>query len=100
MAASPLPNPNAGTDAVTLADEEELVRRYPHEAPVSEPGDLVVVDFLTLHRSGRNTAKRSRWSMQMRYFNFREPTGLKMGWPGSFAAGVDLAEVHPEMVVG
>jgi hypothetical protein len=38
--------------------------------------------------------------MQFRYFNFLEPTGQSHGWKGSFAAGVDFASIHPELVVG
>ncbi|MEG2942015.1 MAG: hypothetical protein RR969_10620 [Thermomonas sp.] len=61
------------------------------------PGDLVLVDFLTLHASGANTSRRSRWSMQFRYFNFDEAVGMSHGWKGSFAAGVDFRSIHPEL---
>lgn len=86
-----------GAYALTLKDEEALLARYPHSAPLTQPGDLVIVDFLTLHASGRNRGLRSRWSMQFRYFNFAEPTGRAHGWKGSFAAGVDFRTVHPEL---
>lgn len=93
-------NPNkTGAYGLTLADEAERVARYQKAAPLSQPGDLVLVDFLTLHRSGENTADRSRWSLQMRWFNFTEPTGRKLGWAGAYAAGGDLRAVHPELVV-
>ena len=49
--------------------------------------DLLIMDFLTLHASGHNTSRRSRWSMQSRLFNFREPTGVSHAWRGSYAAG-------------
>lgn len=88
----------AGAYALRLSNETERLARYPRAAPLTGPGDLVVVDFLTLHASGVNRGARSRWSMQMRYFNFREPTGLQHGWRGSFAAGVRLGDVHPELV--
>jgi len=93
-------NPDkTGAYGLTLADEGERVAKYEKAAPLTQPGDLVLVDFLTLHRSGENRANRSRWSMQMRWFNFAEPTGKRLGWPGSFAAGNDLRTVHPEIVV-
>ena len=93
-------NPDkTGAYGLTLADEAALVAKYEKAAPLTQPGDLVLVDFLTLHRSGENRADRSRWSMQMRWFNFAEPTGKRLGWPGSFAAGNDLRAVHPELVV-
>ncbi len=93
-------NPNkTGAYGLTLDDEPERVARYEKAAPLMQPGDLVLVDFLTLHRSGGNAANRSRWSLQMRWFNFTEPTGRKLGWPGAYAAGGDLRAVHPELVV-
>jgi len=87
----------AGAYSLTLQNEDELLKRYEHVAPLTEPGDLVIIDFLVLHASGKNSANRSRWSMQFRYFNFNEPTGIKHGWKGSYAAGVDFRDVHPEL---
>jgi hypothetical protein len=89
----------AGVYAVILADRENIVARYEQVTPLSGPGDLVVIDYQTLHASGHNRADRARWSMQMRYFNFADPTGMSIGWRGSFAAGVPLRSVHPELVV-
>ena len=89
-----------GAYGLTLWDEPAVIGSYEQVAPLSTPGDLVVMDFLTLHESGANMSDRSRWSMQFRYFNFLEPTGRSHGWSGSFAAGVDFASVHPELVVG
>lgn len=86
-----------GAYALTLKDEATLLARYPRSAPLTRPGDLVIIDFLTLHASGRNRGVRSRWSMQFRYFNFADPTGRAHGWKGSFAAGVDFRTVHPEL---
>lgn len=87
----------AGAYSLTLRNEAELLRRYDHSAPLTNPGDLVVIDFLVLHASGENRSNRSRWSMQLRYFNFREATGISHGWKGSYAAGVDFCTVHPEL---
>jgi hypothetical protein len=36
--------------------------------------------------------------MQMRYFNYREPNGQRMNWVGSFAAGKNIRDVHPELI--
>lgn len=93
-------NPDkSGAYSLILEREEERVSRYPVIAPLLNPGDLLLVDFLTLHASGVNVGDRSRWSMQMRYFNFNEPTGIEMGWCGSFAAGVKLRDIHPDLVL-
>lgn len=85
----------SGAYALRLEDEEGLISKYRPVAPLSKPGDLILMDFLTLHQSGRNTAIVPRWSMQWRYFNFADPVGCEIGWKGSFAAGVDFANVLP-----
>ena len=87
-----------GAYALILSDRDERVGRYTQVAPLTRPGDLLIIDFLTLHASGHNRGKRSRWSMQSRLFNFREPTGVGHGWKGSYANGVDFRKIHPELV--
>jgi hypothetical protein len=89
----------SGAYALRLADEAAVVGRHPQVAPLTRPGDLVVMDFLLVHASGFNRAGRPRWSMQFRYFNFAEPTGRAHGWKGSYAAGVDFRRIHPELCV-
>lgn len=86
-----------GAYALRLKDEAHILEHYERIAPLTSLGDLVVVDFLTVHASGFNTSERSRWSLQFRYFNFDDPTGLGYGWKGSFAAGVDFRTIHPEL---
>lgn len=87
----------SGAYSLMLKDEEALLAKYDRVAPLSGPGDLVIIDFLLLHASGHNRGDRSRWSMQFRYFNFAEPVGRSHGWKGSFAAGVDFRNIHPEL---
>ncbi|MFC5448772.1 phytanoyl-CoA dioxygenase family protein [Paenibacillus aestuarii] len=88
----------SGAYGLVFKDEANLVRRYPIAAPLSEPGDLILIDYQTIHASGYNNSNRSRWSMQMRYFNYEEPTGIRIGWKGSFAAGNAIKEIHPELM--
>lgn len=88
-----------GAYALVLENETERVQDYPVHGPLVGPGDLVLVDFQTLHRGGENRSNRARWSMQMRWFNFTEPSGRRLGWCGGYAAGNDLGSVHPELVV-
>lgn len=88
-----------GAYALVLENQEELIGKYDVIAPLTKPGDLLLMDFLTLHRSGSNRSTRSRWSMQSRYFNFSEPSGMKIKWSGAFAANVDLRKVHPELYI-
>ena len=87
-----------GAYGLTLKDKDKFISKYPVVAPLTSPSDLMVIDFMTLHASGYNMSKKSLWSMQLRYFNFRESTGIKNSWCGSYAAGVDFAKVHPELV--
>lgn len=88
-----------GAYALRLENEAALVDRYEHVAPLTSPGDLVILDFLVVHRSGLNRATRSRWSMQMRYFNFNHPLGQKIGWAGAYAAGNDVRAIHPDLFI-
>jgi hypothetical protein len=93
-------NPNkSGAYALILTDRETRIDKYKQVAPLMNPGDLLLMDFLTLHASGQNLGKRSRWSMQSRLFNFREKTGIGHEWSGSYAAGKDFAKIHPELIV-
>lgn len=87
-----------GAYGLILENREAIVAQYEQEAPLTKPGDVVLIDYAVLHASGHNRSKRSRWSIQMRYFNFRDPVGTRIGWRGGFAAGVDFASVHPELV--
>jgi ectoine hydroxylase-related dioxygenase (phytanoyl-CoA dioxygenase family) len=88
----------SGAYALRLDREQERLARYKTVAPLTEPGDLVLMDFLTLHQSGENLSDHARWTIQFRYFNFAEPVGVRIGWRGSFAAGVKFKDVLPELV--
>ena len=89
----------SGAYALILENEEQHVDRYESAAPLMRPGDVLIMDFLTIHRSGTNRTKRSRWSMQIRYFNFEHPSGISIGWSGSFKAGADIKKVHPDLFI-
>jgi hypothetical protein len=82
-----------GAYALRLVGESERLVRYEHRSPLTEPGDLLLLDFLTLHQSGENTDAYPRWSIQFRYFNFNDPLGLKISWKGSFAGGQDFRAI-------
>ena len=88
----------SGAYALRLRDEEKRLERYPKIEGYCNPGDLLVIDYLNLHASGHNRSDRARWSMQMRYFNYRDPIGRGYDWKGSFAAGVDIGKIHPELI--
>jgi hypothetical protein len=85
-----------GAYQIGLADEAATVARYEIVAPLVAPGDLLILDYLTLHQSGYNVSERSRWSMQFRLFNFRDPVGQKLGWKPSVTAGTDIESLFPD----
>ncbi len=87
-----------GAYALYMDREEERLARYEKVAPLTAPGDLILMDFLTMHQGGHNVSAMPRWSIQFRYFNFADPLGTRIGWCGSFAAGVDFSKILPELV--
>ena len=80
-------------DITTIIDKYELVQ------PILKAGDLLVMDFCTVHRSGENRSNRALWSMQYRWFDMLEETGINNNWKGSFAAGTMFQDVHPELLI-
>lgn len=88
-----------GAYSIGLANEATVVSRYSRAAPLTRPGDLLILDYLTLHQSGFNVSERSRWSMQFRLFNFREPTGRKLGWKPSVTAGTSIETLFPQSFI-
>ena len=86
-----------GAYSLRLANEGERIARYEKIAPLSEPGDLIVMDFLTLHQSGRNVSDRPRWSMQFRYFNFADPVGASLNWMGAFVQGKSIDDIFKQI---
>lgn len=88
----------SGAYALFLDGVEERLAKYETVAPLTQPGDLILMDFLTMHQSGHNVSAMPRWSLQFRYFNYADPLGIRIGWCGSFAAGVDFSKILPELV--
>ena len=95
----PLNRDRNGAKAAEIVEVERYVEKYPRTSVDTVPGDVVVLHGLTLHRSQPNRSDRTRWSMQLRYFNFRDATGRRIGWAGGMLAGVDLRDVHPDAVI-
>jgi ectoine hydroxylase-related dioxygenase (phytanoyl-CoA dioxygenase family) len=87
-----------GAYALRLDQEAERLKKYRHVAPLTRPGDLLLLDYLTLHGSGLNVSDRPRWTMQWRMFNFADPVGIRIGWSGSLVVGQDFRTLLPELV--
>lgn len=89
----------AGTAyGLALWEAERAVAPYEKVAPLLNPGDLLVMDFLTLHRSGVNAGERSLWSMQLRYFNYHDSIGRAIRWAGGFMQGNTILDVMPDLL--
>jgi hypothetical protein len=87
-----------GAYALRLENEEEIIAKYEKISPIAEQGDLVLMDWLVIHRSGINLSHESRWTMQIRYFNFMDQIGISNDWKGSFAVGGDFRKIFPKLV--
>jgi hypothetical protein len=85
-----------GAYKIGIQNDNEVAARYQQVAPLTVPGDLIVMDYLTIHQSGINISNRSRWSIQSRFFNFCDPTGMRIGWKSSVTAGTDIETIFPE----
>lgn len=83
---------------LAMWEAEKAVAPYEKIAPLTKAGDLLLMDFLTLHQSGYNSSKQARWSMQLRYFNFEDATGREIDWSGGFLSGKTIDEVMPSIL--
>ena len=86
----------SGAYQIAIHEAERVAAQYTQRAPLTEPGDVILMDYLTIHQSGYNTSALPRWSMQSRYFNFRHESGLKTGWKSSITTGTDVEAIFPE----
>ncbi len=83
-----------------IANEEKLIGDYSKQQLLCQAGDLLVIDFLTVHRSGYNHTQFPRWTMQLRYFNFNHEEGRKIGWRGGLSQGNRPEDLYPQLLVG
>lgn len=93
----PIVRDGAGSYGLKLKNEEELLKKYSIVIPEVKVGDLVVIDYLTLHASSANRSKFTRWAMISRYFDFLDETGRSYGWKGGLQEGNSFENIHPEL---
>jgi len=88
------------TGTFVLAEEDALAAKYPPVTVETEPGDVLFLDFLTVHESGFNRSPgRSRITCQVRYFDMMEETSIRHCWKGGWQEGGDFTKLHPDKVV-
>jgi ectoine hydroxylase-related dioxygenase (phytanoyl-CoA dioxygenase family) len=64
-----------------------------------QPGDIVFLHTLLLHRSGVNTSKRARWTVLPRYGDALDPAVVDRGWKAIGAPTERLFNtLHPDLV--
>lgn len=93
----PIVRDGDGSYGLKLKNEQELLQKYSIVVPEVKVGDLVVIDYLTLHASSANRSKFTRWAMISRYFDFLEETGKSYGWKGGLQEGNSFENIHPEL---
>jgi len=70
-----------GLYRVGIPNEEDLLKIYPVDQPLSNAGDILLVRFDTIHQSGRNVSDYLRVTLQVRYFGFDHPEASAHFWP-------------------
>lgn len=93
----PIVRDGPGSYGLKIKDEEALSKKYLSITPEVKVGDLVAIDYLTLHRSSPNRSSVTRWAMISRYFDFLERGGISNGWRGGLQEGNSFENVHPEL---
>jgi ectoine hydroxylase-related dioxygenase (phytanoyl-CoA dioxygenase family) len=81
-----------------IMNECSVLSSFDQIAPCTSPGDLILMNFLTLHRSGINVSNKALWSMQFRYFNFENSEGQKIDWMGSYISGIKFENIYPDLI--
>jgi ectoine hydroxylase-related dioxygenase (phytanoyl-CoA dioxygenase family) len=88
------------TTQFEIPDVEALLDQYPVTSTPTGAGDVVFMDFMTLHQSGFNrSAGRSRVTCQVRLFDMADPTAVSHDWVGGWQEGGDFAKLHPDKVL-
>lgn len=87
----------AGSHGLKIKNEKEVLNQYTIVVPECKVGDLVVIDYLTLHASSANRSNFTRWAMISRYFDFLDETGRSYGWKGGLQEGNSFENIHPEL---
>jgi hypothetical protein len=70
-----------------IHNETELRESFACHQPEVAAGDLLILDFLTLHESGLNVGQAARWSLTSRFFDGGAPLSVDMRWRGGIQEG-------------
>ena len=99
-ALDPLNRAKDYTRTFEIAGMDALLARYETAEHETGAGDVVFIDFRTVHQSGFNrSAGKSRVTCQVRYFDMSDPAAVARGWCGGWQENRNFVEIHPERVV-
>jgi len=88
------------TKTFEIPDAAHIAAQHLVATVETRPGDVVFLDFLTLHQSGWNHSRdRVRISGQARFFDMAHSTAIEHGWVGGLHEGHDFTALHPELVI-
>lgn len=91
----------AGPRKIQLAENDtEAFERDAVQLPSVEPGDVILLHALTLHRSGENVTDRARWIVNPRFSDLLDNEVVSRGWKVSRAKDPFVfAEIRPDHVL-
>jgi hypothetical protein len=81
-----------------LKDEKKF-NNLPSKKIMMNETDLLILNFLTLHKSNYNFSKKTRITFLARYINFDSGTGAKIFYSDGQQGGKYFNDIHPELVV-
>ena len=87
------------TRRVLLADEKEIKKKFKFNYVFMNPGDLLIIDFLTLHESSQNKSKRTRITFISRYIDFFSGTGTEIFYSDGEQANIYIGKCHKNLIV-
>jgi ectoine hydroxylase-related dioxygenase (phytanoyl-CoA dioxygenase family) len=87
------------TQTFRIPEPDRFLKKYERTRFTTEPGDLLFLDFFTVHCSGFNRSDRVRVSCQARYFDMTHPTAVDHRWVGGWQDGGDFTKLHPDKVI-
>jgi hypothetical protein len=83
---------------LNIRDDEYIDSLPPPVAFECVPGDVVLFNVLSLHRSSPNVSAIPRWSVTFRYCDMTDEHSLQRGWPTFYTQGRHFKDVYPELI--
>jgi hypothetical protein len=82
-----------------LADATKIKKKFKFNYVYMNPGDLLILDFLTLHESSQNKSTRTRITFISRYIDFFSGTGTEIFYSDGEQANIFFNKVHKNLII-